>query len=546
MDLEQVKSKCLQDIPGGNPCGEDPKYDSVYEEIREEIAKMAGIGHGATDWNKVVKQSLEMLETSAKEINLMTYLVAGLAITDGAAGLVVGLETYDAFLKQYWDTMYPSKKKVKIRARSVEWLNDRLTESRSEGQMDSKDHAQVTRIVELLETLKTTVADLFPEPPTNFRALRNGFDEHLATLEPEPEPEPEPEGEPETEGEEQAAEAAPKAEAKPAPPKKKPTAAKPAVAVELPALEEGASLDALTEILRNIAEQVRQANATEPMAYQLLRHASWTGAQLPRHDGSMQTMIPAPAPEQIESLKNMFSKAAWADLLARTDGLLSSKPLWLDLQFYGAMACTNLGPDYQGILNVIQFETFNLIEKLPKLQELKFDDGTPFASTQCRDWLSQLGALLGGAGAGGSDPVADMKSAVMQKGVDQFGDAMTLAQDFLDHARDPRESFRMKLEMTAFCLEAKQCLWAYSLCKSLAAQIDRHHLDSWEPSLAARAWSHMVRASRELKAQDARYAEPEKEAMARLAGLSFALAGQLPTRSESEFDMPGPPFGGTP
>lgn len=523
MELSTVKELCLKDIPGANACGEDPKYDSVYEGIREEVAKMAGIGHGATDWNKVVVDSAQLLESTAKEFNLVIYLTAGLAQTQGLAGALVGIEALIEFSQKYWDQMFPPIKKLKIRGRAIDWLQERLAETREQGKLDSEDREEVQRAIDLFAQLKDFIYERFEDPPSNFKALKNAYEELLASLpEPQPEPEPEPEPDPEAAEQTDTESDTEKPAAKPAPSK----AAAP-VQVAAPQLGEDASLEEVLQTLQPMAEQLLVVAPEAPIGYQLLRQTLWADARLPNHQDNMETYIPAPADEMRDSLKTMFGKANWTGLLQRCQDLFMRFPYWLDLQFYAAISCQNLGDSYVPIKRVVQYETYQLVDRLPKIVQLKFDDGSPFASSQTKDWVEKLGAELGGGGGAADDPVAAMKSALMQKGTDAFAEALAESQQAIRGACGLREAMFMRAEVASYCLEAEQFHWAFATLSSLAEQIDELRIASYEPALAARVWSLMVRTCRELREEGANYRDAEQQAMVRLAAVDVGLAGEL-------------------
>lgn len=534
MDRDQIKQRCLKPISGDSPVGEDPKYDPLFEGIRGEISKMGGIGHGAPDWDKVVEDSLTLLENNAKEFNLITYLVAGLATTKGLPGLVAGLDSMLEFLQAFWQEMFPplTKKKIKIRARAVEWLNERFNDLQSDDAFQTTDRELLTEAIDLLERLKELVFECFDEPPANFKSLKGHFEEALRLL-PEPEPEPEPES-----GEEEAEtppSEAPEEPSQPPPsePKPKPSA-RPATHVEVPAVGEDASLDDVLEVLGKLAASVREAAPQAPASYRMRRMAAWTGVGLPRHESGGETMIPAPVEELRGSLKAMMGKASWMDLLNRCESLTSSWPFWLDLQFFAATAAENLGEPFTAVHRAIASETHDLCQRLPQILDLKFDDGTPFASTQTRDWAAHLGSLLGGGG-GSKDPVAELRSAIMQKGVDQYGEALKLAQEHMDRTVEPREKWHMQLEVAGFCLEAQQHQWALAMLQALTRVLKHHHIGDYEPRFAARVWSTLIKTCRALREEEMEVPGIEEEAMRELANLNLELAGQLPAKNRAAF-----------
>jgi len=532
--LEDIKGKLLAPISADQPCGEDPKYEDAYEALKQEIAKMGGMGAGSTDWEMVEKESFNLLAQSAKEINLLAYWSVAMTRNHGLAGMAVGLECAGAVLATFWEPMHPPLKRLKARAGAVSWLQERVNELLPG--LESADRELLERASEAATQLKERVFACFEDPPANFRKLRDQLADWLAKA---PQPEPEPAAEPEGETEPEAAapgqgEAAAEAPAKPAakPPAaapEKPRAQAPSRPVEAPELPEGADADALYEALGKIAAELRVLAPNRVSPYALQRIALWDEAELPAHNDAKETFFPAPADEVQASLKNMRSKAVWAQLLERAEDLTARWRYWLDLQRYAAEAADQL--DYDDVARTIERETKRLTERLPGLADLKFDNGLAFASPETRDWLEGISlAGDGGGSAAAPDAAAELRGAMRQLGTDQFAEAMAAAQTAIDGAINRREALRLRLEAAAFCLEAEQPYWADSLLRALVDEIESARLDYWEPQLAAEAWRLTLETARELKESEEGYLELERRAMRALAALDLGQAGRYPKK----------------
>ncbi|MCB1053292.1 MAG: type VI secretion system protein TssA [Acidobacteria bacterium] len=524
--LDQITTWIAEPIPGGDPCGEDPKYDPLYEGIREEIAKTSGIGHGACDWEKVVKDSQTLLKNTSKEINLAAYLCCGLAQAEGIPGMIAGLEGLSVFLKTFWENMFPPLKKIQIRERSLSWVNDRLLELKDEGKLESKDRSELEKVLEVLDAFKEVVYEKFPEPPTNFKGLRNYFEETLNYLPPEPEPEPEKPPEPPPTAEQPKPATTAPASSQPA---SKPTGPAPGTPFEMPAMGDDASIEEMVKVLGKIGEAISKADPQNPLGFQLRRQGAWYYTKLPNNNDG-ETFLMPPADELQTALKNMFSKAAWANLLERAEDLMNRFPLWLDLQFYCGTAASILGESHEKVLRAIMQETYLLDQRIPQLKTLKFNDGTPFASSQTRDWIEGLAGQLAGGGGSAKDAAADLRSELMQTGVDRYAEALEMAQKVIETAQNPRDAFRMRFEAAAFCFEAKQFHWCHAFLEGLGSTIKKMRLQDWEPQLCGRVWGLHIKVARDLREEGPQWATVEQEAMRQLAQVELSLVGQLPIK----------------
>lgn len=538
LDWQAMLDLVLRPISDSEPCGEDPKYNELYEGIREEIAKTSGIGHGACDWEKVLSSSTRLLGQTSKEINIMTYACCSLAQIHGIAGLNAGLKCFSAFLQTFWDNMHPPVKKLQIRERAISWLNDRLLELRDSGKLASKERPVLGEILDVLAAFKDVVYEKFPEPPSNFKLLRSYFEELLAQVPPEAPP-PLPAGvappAAATQAPAQVSSSAPPTTTQPPAPTHSaaPAVSRPAAApMELPALADQASLEEMVKVLGKIAEAVRLADGSNPLGFQLRRQAAWFFCKMPPNNQG-ETLIMAPAEEVQASLRNMLGKASWPQLLERAEELMTRFPLWLELQYYAGTSAAMQGDSHQEILRTIMNETLRLDQRLPQLKTLKFNDGSPFATSAARGWVEQLAQQLAGGGGAAADAADDLRGELMKLGGNQFEQGLKLAQQAIEQAGNGREAFRLRLEAAAFCLEAKQHHWCHAFTLGLAEQIDRFQLQEWEPQLCGRVWGLQIQVARELREEGPHWETREHEAMRRLSLSHLTLAGQYPSKPKS-------------
>lgn len=537
-DFLAHKEAILKPISDSDPCGEDPKYEDEYSEIKEEVAKMSALGSGSPDWDKVEVNSLKLLKENAKELNLFAYLGYVWAQKYKLAGMAAGMDIAAEALLKFWDDMHPSVKKVRIRARAVDWYHARLLE-----QLDgckSEDRELLQQGIDAVKALKNAVYEKFEDPPVNFRKIRTTFEEWLAQA---PEPQPEAPPEPEKPAEPEPAVAAPAAAPAPvaAPAAAAPVAAPAAAAgpaIQAPQVSGDASLDDVAKALVQMAGALRTADPAHPLGYQLRRMGTWARVKAPKVNNNREMLIPGPQPNVLKQIELACSKNNWTALQAQVEGFFNSAPLWLDLQYYAAQAAENQNQD--DILAVIKGETKAFVARFEDLLDIKFKGGMPLASPQTKDWLEQI-SREGGGGGGEPDPAAELRSELRGHGAGAFADALKAGQAAIDAAADPRGKMRMRVEVAGFCLEADQPAWADALLRGLVEELEYYRVAQFEPKLAGKAWRFMLEAARKLKAFEPEYAEMETRAMRQLAALDLSHIGDFPV----ELKRKGPGgFGG--
>ncbi|ERT10246.1 type VI secretion system domain-containing protein, partial [Photorhabdus temperata] len=62
---------------------------------------------------------------------------------------------------------------------------------------------------------------------------------------------------------------------------------------------------------------------------------------------------------------------------------------WLDLQWYLCQALKQLGCPYDGWADIVKQDLSSLLERLPGLESMAYNDGTPFADEVTAGWIAQ-------------------------------------------------------------------------------------------------------------------------------------------------------------
>ena len=60
------------------PCGENIRYETVFEELEAELAKQESLNSETVDWNRVSELSSNILKDSSKDLLVAAYLCQSL------------------------------------------------------------------------------------------------------------------------------------------------------------------------------------------------------------------------------------------------------------------------------------------------------------------------------------------------------------------------------------------------------------------------------------------------------------------------------------
>jgi type VI secretion system protein ImpA len=126
----------LAPIAGDLPCGTDLSFSAAFDQIaemRREDDPTLSQGEWVTalkvaDWSGVVRQCSELLSRQTKDLRLAQWLTEALALTQGYAGLLQGLQLCTALCQSHWDSLHPQADNGDMdqRVGNMTWLLQRL------------------------------------------------------------------------------------------------------------------------------------------------------------------------------------------------------------------------------------------------------------------------------------------------------------------------------------------------------------------------------------------------------------------------------------
>ena len=105
-----------------HPAGADVRYDPDFDHLQAEIDKLASpSATAATDWKKVAHLASSILSTKAKDLLVASYLAVALIHTDRSDGLLTGLSIMHDLLANFWEGLFPPRKRLRGRLAALEW-----------------------------------------------------------------------------------------------------------------------------------------------------------------------------------------------------------------------------------------------------------------------------------------------------------------------------------------------------------------------------------------------------------------------------------------
>jgi type VI secretion system protein VasJ len=506
-------------IQGASPAGAAARFDPEYQAIADEVGKLDMPAGGDVNWKKVVSSAGTMLQKKSKDLVMAAYLSHGLHVTQGLGGLTTGLVLLSETMEKYWDTMFPEAKRPRGRANALQWFVEKTTNALAGASPTTSE--EVEGVEAAAKHLSQLAREKLGEMCPAFGPMLDPVERlKAAATPPEPPPAPAP----------AAAPASPAAQAS-AP------AAAPEAAFAAPA-KPAAAADAM-DFLRNVgsslldvASMLRQADASDARAYRVLRVGLWLHMAAPPPAAGGKTQVPAPPEGLRNQLATIAQNQRWPALLEETEAAASQHRFWLDLHRMSWQALSALGATHERARDAVVAELRSLLGRMPQLPTLSFADGTPMADPQTRGWIEEQ--ILAGSGpaparrAGAADDGSAEKLAEAKKllGATQVPEALAILRDEAAK-RLGRQRFLVSIEAARLCAGAGLTAIAKSLYEELDREARAHHLEEWEPDLAAECLKGLLASARAL-AKDPRGSLPDMtEPYRRLCRIDPAAAHEV-------------------
>jgi len=519
--LESVKAPIGEE----NPAGESVTYDEDFQALKTEIENIGSVS-GQADYERIVELARTILTEKSKDLRAAGYLVIGEARANGAEQMAEAVRALRLLIDEYWEDLYPAKRRMRGRGSALQFVSDRLSDWVSSTDFEQPDRAAMVAARDALQEIQDFGLQEMGEHAPSLSGLLNELDDVIDSL---PEPEPEPEELPSESPE--AAEPEPDEEGATSP-------ESPSAPTDL-----ASESDASTAVIQ-AATFLREEDPSDPIPYRLLRAVQWGVLREAPPDDGGETRLQSPREQRRTYLSGLLENGEYETLVREGESSFQGATFhfWLDLQRLVASALDALGAPYEAARDAVVFDVARLVRRLPSLPSLAFNDGTPFASPLTVDWIeTQVQPMLEGddqeTGATGSDgqmPVKKQYEEARQRlsGGD-LDEALSLMKEGAAEDRSEKEAFHRRLYMATLCLKGGQPAVARPLLDELDADVERHALDAWNPALAIEVWTSRCRCYDAL-AQAA--PTEEKDALLAEANAAFEKICQVDASSAVELD----------
>ncbi len=495
----------LEPLPGDHGVGRDPGYEDAFFALKDEATRLSGI-----DDALIVQSCEQLLKETGKDLRLAGYYAGARLRQDGAAGFADGLELAAALVERFGEAVLPVRAEAKkgaldmlSTARMVELL-DRSREAAS----PERERA-LARSLAALDVLVTQTATWAEAARPNLQSLISRFDRR-----------DEPTGEADT------------AQATPPPS----TGASTSGAI--------ASTRDLLEQTRTMAKWLRDQEQGYLPSVRLVRCIRWdTLHEVPPTDAASHTRLAGPRPELRAQMKRLVLQKQWNELLERVEGAFMEgvNHLWFDLQYFQHVALDHAGAPYNAWRELLRADFALFLERLPGIERLSFNDGTPFADDTSLEWIARH-AVVRDIEAGAAMAPLPVSADSQEGGAGDWPEIEAQARDLtardgieaafawlegLPGMKTERHRFLQRFLMARLAQSVERADTALALLLELDAAAVSLPLVRWDPALVFEIKLQLFKA---LKAASNRKDADKPGLARRMAALQGEMTVLDPTR----------------
>lgn len=463
------------------PQGEDIRYEPEFEQVEGEIAKLTSMHKDQkTDWKLVESLSNQLVTSRSKDIRLVCWHLVAVRKNQGLVTLPFIFTILTRFLQTYWTQCYPGKIKIKLAA--ISWLHTQLDADFIPFAEQADDDALQSMIASLDEA-DALYGELLGDDAPHLAPKRQQISDVRRR----------------------------KSMDKPAVSQPVAELGSTLVSASTPSLTQSAppSLATLTSMgndadvqrmIRGVQDQTRLLiqqflgkDIADPRAYLLVRSCAWLQiAAMPVADANGLTRLKPLTANKLQDYQQRRQAKEYSQLLPELEISITKAPFWLDGHFWSAEALDALGFPFLAAQVKTILQAF--LQKYPNLLQYSFDDGSPFASEETKQWLDStpvsasvdIPATIPNLSMEEQPWTIALKNAeeAVRQSTTALKSQMQLLQNSASTAPSRREQCMWLLGLVSLCQQQQRHDIALAVLEQLADMVDRYQLAEWEPALA--------------------------------------------------------------
>ncbi|HIA9543029.1 TPA: type VI secretion system domain-containing protein, partial [Klebsiella pneumoniae] len=229
-------------------------------------------------------------------------------------------------------------------------------------------------------------------------------------------------------------------------------------------------------------------------SHRLIKTVRWdTVNQIPPLDSSGRTRLVPPKPDYRAQLKRLYLQKNWTELVEQASQMYCEgvNHFWFDLQWYLWQGLSHAGYPWDTWTDSVLCDLRLLLKRLPGLEGLAWNDGTPFADEVTTAWIAEkvneeclmYGDELATVVNGQADDVLLLESEAMEKGDTDGPEAALTWLQSRPGMDTPRHRWLIRLLMARVAEQYGRNEMALHLLGELTICAPQLTLGDWEPGL---------------------------------------------------------------
>ncbi|EDV9708696.1 type VI secretion system protein TssA [Salmonella enterica subsp. enterica] len=353
-------SHLLENLPDDKLAAPLKDDNPAWEYIDGEIVKLGSLAHSQLDIPELQRRGLVLLASESKDFRALAHLLRTL---QHAGDPLLALRLLALYVEHYWAVAAPQnathKKRFALQVvKRFETGIDGFAQSAGTAQRD----LLLGELAKLAQCWQQHNAPELAQAADDLFSLYQRAFRDSAPAAPVSAP--------------------PVSPATPVAPVTAPSAATPALVVDIDSHDDKAWRDTLLKVAAILCE--RQPDSSQ--GYRLRRHALWQNiTSVPQAESDGRTPLAAVSADMVADYQARLASADMA-LWQQVEKSLLLAPYWLDGHYLSAQAAQRLG--YTDVAEAIRDEVICLLARLPRLATLLFNDHTPFIAEPTKQWLA--------------------------------------------------------------------------------------------------------------------------------------------------------------
>ncbi|RXJ93914.1 hypothetical protein CRV00_08490 [Malaciobacter molluscorum] len=440
----------LNPIDDKSIVGEDFKYNDSFLLIEQEIDKThSAYFDGNTDWELVLNNSYELLNTKSKDLKIATWWIYSIWKKDSFLGLEKNLTIYINFIRSFNDNLYPKSLKAKIN--TITWFEETITNELIN--QNFQDRVNIIDFLNSFQELCTVYNNILNNDEKYFKKIIKILSDKISIDE-------------QTRVETQKKEELLKDDS-------------------LDIISEdtvSSSLSLLKKTATSLSSFYRQRDFTDIKAIKITRFLSWFEVdELPINENGITPLNP-PSILELDELKQLYHEKKYKEALILCEEIIEMCPFWLDGHYYSFKILELIDKSY--ISKEVQNQFISYIKTNKGLLNLYFQDKTPFASAKTKSWIKKE------LETNGNKNETDEKDDEID--IDEITDLkeiMKKIEEKYSKSTNEKDKFLLRIKHLEIAINFNKDDISLALFDELEKNIKKYNLVEWNPQIVSKVYS---------------------------------------------------------